>query len=82
MSLEVASDLILDLTRDLEISTDPREALYNDYHDGVKGARQTLQDILLLSQEGLIPESPSAWWADFLRKLTIQAREDSARLTC
>jgi hypothetical protein len=74
-------DLILDLTEDLEVRTDPREALYNDYQDGIRGARQTLQEILRLTEEGFIPSSATSWWPDFLRELTIQAREDSKRLT-
>ncbi len=59
-----------------EWAIDPREALYNDYQDGVSTAEQTLSLISKLSQEGLLPNSfSSQLWCEFVDNLLREVRE-------
>ena len=57
---------------------DPREALYNDYLDGVSTAAQTLRLIDILSRQGLLPDSSSSkLWCEFVSNLTREVQEHS-----
>jgi hypothetical protein len=61
-----------------EWAIDPREALYNDYQDGVSTAEQTLLLIGKLSEEGLLPNSfPSQLWREFVDNLLQEVQKHS-----
>ena len=49
-------DEILEIPAEWEIRDDPREALYNDYLDGVSTAYNTLRLVSLLYRDGSLPE--------------------------
>ena len=68
---------ILDLPEEWII--DPREALYNDYRDGViPTAEQALRLIDALTQEGLLSNSTSSkLWCEFVSNLLREAEEHS-----
>jgi hypothetical protein len=67
---------ILDLPEEWII--DPREALYNDYLDGVFTAEQTLCFIDTLSRQGLLSNSaPSKLWHEFVSNLEREVQERS-----
>ena len=75
-----STDDIFELTLDLD-GPDPREALWNDYHSGVRGAKETLELFCQLQADGLIRHGAnSPWWKAFLRDLmaTVEA-ETSAK---
>lgn len=67
----------LNLTADAETAIDPREALYNDYCDGVRTAHETLKMFHRLREEGFIKfGDKSPWWRDFLARLTVEVESD------
>jgi hypothetical protein len=68
---------ILELTPDLELGVDPREALYTDYLDGVRSARETLRAVRILREDALLPYgADSPWWLSFLRELAAQVESE------
>ena len=77
MNLE--NEEILDLTVNLEIETDPRECLINDYYDEVRSAADTLKMFFLLRNEGLIRFGDnSPWWRAFLKELVATVEKESS----
>ena len=67
-------DEILEIPAEWEIRDDPREALYNDYLDGVSTAYNTLRLIALLYRDGsLTRKSNTGWWLSFLTRLQNDA---------
>jgi hypothetical protein len=58
------SDSILDLTMEMARRDDPREALFNDYHDRVRSAADT---IALIVELRLLPKQGGKqdWWTEF-----------------
>jgi len=67
-------DEILEIPAEWEIRDDPREALYNDYLDGVRSAASTLKLISLLYRDSyLARKSNTGWWLSFLTRLQNDA---------
>ena len=78
ISSNCENDLILDLTPEYEVP-DPREAIFNDYLDGIRDARETLRLIGVLALDGLIPKSSSSFWPDFIQELTGTVQEQNRK---
>ena len=68
---------IFDLPEEWIVTSDPREAIYNDYRDGLLDAKQALVITHEFIKNGLIAGSPSPWWRQFLNEVVKRAQEDS-----
>jgi hypothetical protein len=62
---DLNADLILELPAEAIIRDDPREALFNDYHDQVRSAAGTLA---AMQELDLLPQSLERkdWWGNFV----------------
>ena len=70
-------DEILEIPAEWEVKADPREALYNDYLDGVRNSYGTLRLIVQLYRDGFLDrKSNTGWWLSFLTKVQNDALHD------
>jgi hypothetical protein len=67
---------IFDLPEEWVIRNDPRESLFNDFRDQIRTAQQTLEFIVILDKDGLLPRTASQWWREFVQELIADMQSD------